>query len=72
MNAWIYWIGWGVITAIYAIHWIWQYREYKKSIAIREIQVAIYRQMTEDYIKRIRELRKENEKLKGAKGDDRN
>ena len=64
-----YWIGWAVSTAIYVIAWLWQHRYYKREVAIREVQSAIYRQMTADYIKRIKELRKENEKLKGAKGE---
>lgn len=64
-----YWIGWAIITAIYVIAWIWQHRYYKRQVDIKELQVAIYREMTADYIKRIRELRAENHELKGAKGE---
>jgi hypothetical protein len=64
-----YWIGWAIITAIYVIAWLWQRRYYKREIATMECQVLIFRKMTEDFIKRIRELREENDKLKGAKGE---
>ncbi len=64
-----YWKGWAVITAVYVIAWIWQHRSYKREIATMECQVLIFRKMTEDFIKRIRELREENEKLKGEKGE---
>jgi hypothetical protein len=64
-----YWICWAVITAVYVIAWIWQRRYYKREIATMECQVLIFRKMTEDFIKRIRELREENDKLKGAKGE---
>lgn len=64
-----YWIGWAVITAIYVIAWIWQHLCYKRKVGIMELQVAIFQQMTEELIKRIGELRKENEKLKGEKGE---
>jgi hypothetical protein len=64
-----YWKGWAVITAVYVIAWIWQRRYYKREIATMECQVLIFRKMTEDFIKRIRELREENDKLKGAKGE---
>ena len=64
-----YWMGWAVITVVYVIAWLWQRRSYKREIATMECQVLIFRKMTEDFIKRIRELREENEKLKGAKGE---
>lgn len=64
-----YWKGWAVITAVYVIAWLWQHRYYKREIAIMECQVSIFRKMTEDFIKRIRELREENKKLKGEKGE---
>lgn len=71
MNHWIYWIGWGIITAIYAIS-LWLIRRiYKRQIAlllsiinVKELQIEVGREIAENYTKDTEALQKQIEELK--------
>jgi hypothetical protein len=69
-----YWIGWGVITAIYLIAWLLQRRAYKQRISVLEallglqqIQIEMGREIARNYTKDIEAYKKQIEELKGAK-----
>lgn len=73
-----YWIGWGIITIIYAIlYWLLARNcrrriAYLKSIInVKELQLGVEREIAENYRTRNATLKKQIEELKGAKGDDR-
>lgn len=66
MNAWIYWIGWGVITAIYVVAWLLTRRTYKRQIAllhsiinVKELQIGVWQEIAELSKKGIEELKGE-------------
>lgn len=71
-----YWIGWGIITAIYAIA-LWLIRRiYKRKIAlllsilnVKELQIEVGREIAKNYTKDTGALKKQIEELKGAKGE---
>lgn len=74
MNAWIYWIGWGVITVIYLIAWLLQRRALKRQIdcleallGLQQIQIEMGREIARNYTKDIEAYKKQIEELKGAK-----
>ena len=64
MNAWIYWIGWGVCTLIYGIS-LWLIRRtYKRQIAllnaiinVKELQIGVWQEIAELSNKQIEELK---------------
>ena len=64
MNAWIYWIGWGVCTLIYGIS-LWLIRRtYKRQIAllnaiinVKELQIGVWQEIAELSKKQIEELK---------------
>ena len=73
MNAWIYWIGWGVITVIYLIAWLLQRRALKRQIAcleallgLQQIHIEMGREIARNYTKDIEAYKKQIEELKGA------
>jgi hypothetical protein len=71
-----YWIGWGVITAIYLIAWLLTRRAYKRQIAcleallgLQQIQIEMGREIARNYTKDIEAYKKQIEELKGANGE---
>lgn len=68
-----YWIGWGVITAIYLIAWLLQRRALKRQIdcleallGLQQIQIEMGREIARNYTKDVEALKKQIEELKGA------
>ena len=66
-----YWIGWGVVTAIYLIAWLLTRRAYKRRIAVLEallglqqIQIEMGREIARNYTKDIEAYKKQIEELK--------
>ena len=66
-----YWIGWGVITAIYLIAWLLTRRAYKRRIAVLEallglqqIQIEMGREIARNYTKDTEAYKKQIEELK--------
>lgn len=71
-----YWIGWGIITLIYAIS-LWLIRRtYKRQIAllnaiinVKDLQIELGLEIAENYTKDTEALKKQIEELKGVKGE---
>ena len=71
-----YWIGWGIITALYVISLWLTRRTYKRQIAlllsilnVKELQIEVGREIAENYTKDTEALKKQVAELKGAKGE---
>lgn len=71
-----YWIGWGIITALYVISLWLTRRTYKRQIAlllsilnVKELQIEVGREIAENYTKDTEALKKQIAELKGAKGE---
>ena len=72
-----YWIGWGIITAIYLIVWLLQRQALKRQIdcleallGLQQIHIEMGREIARNYTKDIEAYKKQIEELNGAKGDD--
>ena len=79
MNAWIYWIGWGIITAIYAISLFSVRKIYTKRINelmailnVKDLQIEVGRDIAENYTKDTEALRKQIAELKGERANEEN
>jgi len=73
-----YWIGWGIITAIYAIAFMSIRQIYTRRIKqltaiikAQNVMIVISREIAENYTKDTTALRKQIEELKGALQNDR-
>ena len=71
-----YWIGWGVITAIYLIAWLLQRGALKRQIdcleallGLQQIQIEMGREIARNYTKDIEAYKKQIEELKGKNAE---
>lgn len=76
MNHWIYWIGWGTITALYAIALFSIRKIYTKRINelmaiinVKDLQIKAGREIAENYAKDTEALRKQIAELKGENNE---
>lgn len=67
-----YWIGWGILTAVYLLAWLLTRRAYKRQIAcleaiisLKDLQIAMGREIAKNYVKDTEDLKKQIEELKG-------
>lgn len=77
MNAWIYWIGWLVITTIYVIALIATRKIYTKRIKelislliAKDMQICVGQEIAKNYTKDTETLKKRIKELEGAKKND--
>ena len=73
MNNIVYWIGWGICTAIYIIFANIQRRKFiKYNLELLEIinhqtiEIAVLREISKNYTKDVESYKKQIEELKGA------
>lgn len=71
-----YWICWGILTAVYLLAWLLTRLAYKRQIAcleaiisLKDLQIAMGREIAKNYTKDTEALKKQIEELKGEKGE---